>query len=391
MGGSGKKKSAKPGPTKWSDAFARTANLPCVFTVHWSHYGEVRDLVKGLDLPEHHQGGVFSTWYWATAILDGYVLENSTEGFPSGRLPSGIRVVGTRPLRLLCHLLELSQPRIRPDETAIPSKDDLLRELERQQRDQSESLESELEELLFADTTADLTVLAFELFGEPALPKEMNYDAARRIPAPGDWGRAGISMSDYREFFDVGVDIEEAKQWLQLAKSWNLHKILTSGISLSEAIAWHEDGIDVNAMPRLKEVGATAAEVKEWIALGGHAGNYPGARVLGISSTQVRPYMELGYPDLQAISFVEHNIPLETVRELDEELQPKPWERQVVRDFAISGVDRSVARRWVNLGLSMDWIQTALRKRVPLEQLEELVTAGKPTKQLERFIAAEDN
>jgi hypothetical protein len=387
MGGS-TKKTPKSKTTKWSDAFARTAGLPCVFTVHWSHYGEVRELVKSLELPGHHQGGLFSTWYWATAILDGYVLENSTEGFPAGRLPSGIRVVGSNPLRLLCYLLDLTQPRRRSGESEVPSFEDLKSMLVVQQSAQTEALGEDLESMLFADTTADLTLLAYKLYEAIGLPnpKAIPWDAASKIPGPDAWGAAGLSMYDFQHLGQSGLTVDEARQWVKLTAPYQVERIIADGVTLDEALRWQDEGVDVIAVAALKAVEATPDEVKEWLALGGFDGNFAIAKERNVTASQVRPFMELGYSDLAAIKLVEHTVSVEVVRGLDEVMQPKPWDQQIIVEFAIRGMKPATLAEWMASGINPGLMKLAVEKSIAVEDVQALVTAGKSRQQIEDFI-----
>ena len=321
---SGKSKAKKKeAPTPWSQVFHRTAKIPAAFTVHWSHDQEVRDLVNSFGTIAHHQGGLFSTWYWATPLLDGYVLENSTEGFPAGRLPSGLRVVGARPLRLICHLLGHTQPRRFAFEDSVPTKDELTSELERQQISGSESLGEDQRWMLYADTASDVVLLTYQLFGEKCLPKDLPGEASTKIPAPGEWGEAGFTRRDYSDFERAGIDLDDAKRWNELAVSWQVANLIAEGLTLVVAEFWQANGVDVIEVPSILRVGATIDEVVAWREAGARPGNMHLASERGISLDQMRPYLALGYSDHDAMAMIGDDIDVEYLRGLTTDLNPK--------------------------------------------------------------------
>jgi hypothetical protein len=93
--------------------------------------------------------------------------------FPAGRLPSGTRVVGYRPLRLLCHLLEISPPRRRlRGECDVPQPAELLDELEIQRSADTETLLARAARGLYIYDRASLLLLVSDLFGTRYLPAD---------------------------------------------------------------------------------------------------------------------------------------------------------------------------------------------------------------------------
>jgi hypothetical protein len=376
-------KSTTGKPTPWTQAFARTASLPCVFTVRNAHYERVNELVESLDLPTHHRGGVFQTWYWATPLLDGYVLWNSTEGFPAGRLPSGMRVVGINPLRLLCHLLDLTQPRKSLSEDTVPAPETLVALLESQRSKGSESLPTESRSLLFARDTSDLVILGYQLYGEAALPD--GY-AGSEIPAPGQWGEAGLSRRDYRHFTQANLPLDDAIQWKQLVDPRFLADLIGAGVTLDEARVWHNEGIEVREVPRLKKVGGVVADVKDWEAAGIRPHNFANARDRGLSLDDLRPYLAFGYSDYDAMDLFEHQVPVEMARDLHEEVQPKPWEYADLAKLAIIGMDRSTIRRWVSIGVRPAFILRAAKKSLSIEKVERYARTPRTSQELAQYI-----
>jgi hypothetical protein len=71
---------------------------------------------------------MFGNTYTVTPLLDGLIHRLITYGLPP--MPSGLRVIGHRPLRLLCGMQDLVPPRrLRSGEVAIPTQRELLAEL----------------------------------------------------------------------------------------------------------------------------------------------------------------------------------------------------------------------------------------------------------------------
>ncbi|WNM39161.1 hypothetical protein RMN56_29250 [Micromonospora halotolerans] len=79
-----------------------------MFVVAGAAADQVNQVVAGLDLPQATSNSLFDNAHWATPLLDGAVTRLLTYGLPA--LPSGTRVYGHRPLRLLCHLMDLRPP-----------------------------------------------------------------------------------------------------------------------------------------------------------------------------------------------------------------------------------------------------------------------------------------
>jgi hypothetical protein len=379
-------KSELKSATPWAQVFSRTADLPLVFTVRRSYYNEVNALIESLDLNEHHKGGLFSTWYWATPLIDGYVLTNQTYGFPSGSLPTGLRVVGANPLRLICHLLGLTQPRKFASEKSVPKVETLVAKLEEQQSHDLETLESGSHDFLFADTTSDLVVLSFKLFGEHGLPREMaGYE--HLIPAPGEWGENGFMLHDYKLLVETGIPLSEALKWSDLVRPvWRFVEIIKAGVTFNEVMEWHKEGVEPHCVPGLKEVGASFNEVREWMTVGGFAGNYASLKKTGVSVADVKPYMEMGFSDPWAMNLLTHKVSVSLLRELNEEMKPKQWEMQIVMRLAISGMDRATLHRWMQLGIRPEIIDIAVSKSIAIELMEAYTRTPKTPQQIEQFI-----
>jgi hypothetical protein len=379
-------KSESESAIPWAQVFSRTADLPLVFTVRRSYYSEVNALIESLDLNEHHKGGLFSTWYWATPLIDGYVLTNLTYGFPSGSLPTGMRVVGANPLRLICHLLGLTQPRKFASEKSVPKVETLVAKLEEQQSHGIETLESGSHDFLFAETTSDLVALSFKLFGEEGLPREMaGYE--HLIPAPGEWGENGFMLHDYKLLVETGIPLSEALKWSDLVRPvWRFVEIIKAGVTFNEVMEWHKEGVEPHCVPGLKEVGASFNEVREWMTVGGFAGNYASLKKTGVSVADVKPYMEMGFSDPWAMNLLTHKVSVSLLRELIEEMKPKQWGMQIVMRLAISGMDRATLHRWMQIGIRPEIIDIAVSKSIAIELVEAYTRTPKSPQQIEQFI-----
>ena len=122
-------------PVRWADVFHRSSISPEVFVVGPDHEAQVWDLVESLGVPQVTWVSMFSPAYWSFPLLDGVVIQNSNYGFPAMMLPNAVRVVGYRPMRLLCELLGVEPPTRRlKGEGKLASPDELRRELDAQKR-----------------------------------------------------------------------------------------------------------------------------------------------------------------------------------------------------------------------------------------------------------------
>ncbi|MFI6332461.1 hypothetical protein ACIBBG_29650 [Micromonospora chersina] len=123
----------------WSTVFRRSRISPHVFVVAEAAAGQVDQVVAGLGLPQATSNSLFDNAHWATPLLDGAVTRLLTYGPPA--LPSGTRVYGHRPLRLLCHLMDLRPPaRALTGERHVPDIDQLLADLDWQRQAEHQAL-----------------------------------------------------------------------------------------------------------------------------------------------------------------------------------------------------------------------------------------------------------
>src|ERR1035437_8587399 len=94
----------------WSSVFTRSHISPVVFHVRNEYWSEPTRLANEAGLPTVTSVSLFSNLYRSTPLLDGLVILISTEGWHHP-LPSGVRVVGFKPFRLLCLLMNLKPQR----------------------------------------------------------------------------------------------------------------------------------------------------------------------------------------------------------------------------------------------------------------------------------------
>lgn len=158
--------SSEPGRV-WSEVFHRSRISPHVFVVAQAAADQVNQVVAGLGLPRATSNSLFDNAHWATSLLDGAVTRLRTYGLPA--LPSGTRVYGHRPLRLLCHLMELRPPaRALTGERHVPDIDQLLADLDRQRQAEPQALLAQARTAMANDTQEVLTAVRV-FFGDERL------------------------------------------------------------------------------------------------------------------------------------------------------------------------------------------------------------------------------
>ncbi|MEV1146525.1 hypothetical protein [Micromonospora sp. NPDC049799] len=151
----------------WSDVFHRSRISPHVFVVADPARRGVAQVLHGLRLPEASSINLFDNAHWASPLLDGAVTRLRTYGFST--LPSGTRVYGHRPLRLLCHLMSLRPPaRALVGERAVPTVEQLLADLDRQRHVDTETLLAQARTTMANDPQEVLAAVR-ALFGEEAV------------------------------------------------------------------------------------------------------------------------------------------------------------------------------------------------------------------------------
>jgi hypothetical protein len=94
----------------WSTVFRRSTVHPAVFAVRdLAFSAELIAWSRGQGLAHRHQAYAFSAELDGWALLDGGLSQLQARA--SGRLRSGLRIIGWSALRLLVHELDLQQPR----------------------------------------------------------------------------------------------------------------------------------------------------------------------------------------------------------------------------------------------------------------------------------------
>jgi hypothetical protein len=109
--------------------------------------------------------------YSSAALLDGLVIHVHAHGFPAGQLSSGWRVLGYRPMRLLCLLMGLEPPRrALRSEHAVPVEEDLLEALVLQLNEPRAQVRKRAKRGLGIADRGQLLALVRDLFGEKYVP-----------------------------------------------------------------------------------------------------------------------------------------------------------------------------------------------------------------------------
>ncbi|MEU1841721.1 hypothetical protein [Micromonospora chersina] len=158
--------SSEPGRV-WSEVFRRSRISPHVFVVAKAAAGQVDQVVAGLGLPRATSNSLFDNAHWAAPLLDGAVTRLLTYGLPA--LPSGTRVYGHRPLRLLCHLMDLRAPaRALTGERQVRHIDQLLADLDWQRQAEPKALLAQARTAMANDTQDVLTAVQV-FFGDQRL------------------------------------------------------------------------------------------------------------------------------------------------------------------------------------------------------------------------------
>ena len=155
----------------WSDAFHRSRLSPVVFVVAADFVEPMLELLAMNGVPLVSHSSKSDSAYSSAALLDGLVISVLTYGFPAGQLSTGWRVLGYRPMRLLCLLMGLEAPRRRlRGEHVVPLEEDLLEALAWQQDEPPAQVRKRAKRGLGIADRTQLLVLVRELFGDEHLP-----------------------------------------------------------------------------------------------------------------------------------------------------------------------------------------------------------------------------
>lgn len=160
-----------PGMTRWTQVFHRSRISPGVFVVNRAYVNQVGEWVNLNDLPGWSYIEMFGNGYWVTPLLDGLIHQLDTAGLPP--MPSGYRVIGTRPMRLLCDMLKVVPPtKCLAGEAVIPTRDELLAALAAQRAMPKERLKAQAELGFQVRDAAGMRKLVEQLFGPRAVVKK---------------------------------------------------------------------------------------------------------------------------------------------------------------------------------------------------------------------------
>jgi hypothetical protein len=167
----------------WSDAFHRSRLSPVVFVIAKDFVDPVLEVLAVNSVPLVSRSPKSENSYTSAALLDGLIIHVHAHGFPAGQLPSGWRVLGCRPMRLLCLLMEVEAPRRRlRGEDLVATEEDLLEALAWQLEEPRAQLRRQAKRGLGIADRVELLVLVRELFGEEdlSLPQESDLKALLR-------------------------------------------------------------------------------------------------------------------------------------------------------------------------------------------------------------------
>lgn len=136
----------------WKTVFGKSRVVPLMFPVHPESRNEVLDVLEAIGVESWGTGPrMYDASCSAFPLLDGAVCQLFAYGMAP--MPSGVRVLGTRPLRLLCHLMDLRGPsRLLQLEEAHPDPSELMADLARQLRERPAHLEEQARVALFQDS-----------------------------------------------------------------------------------------------------------------------------------------------------------------------------------------------------------------------------------------------
>ena len=338
----------------WSDAFHRSRLSPIVFVVASDFVAPVRDVLEANHVALLTRGEMFENDDGSTALLDGLVNFVRTYGFPAGQLSSGWRVLGYRPMRLLCLLMGLEAPRRRlRGEHQVATPEDLLEDWQYGDRFQVQPNRG-----LGIAHRIQLLVLVRELFGEEYLPTPMGNDLKAALPAVSSrWALSGFNRLAEDEFNAAGIDVGEAVAWREhgLKFPW-------------EVLAVHPYGLST---------------IEIWI----EAGYYPtvAARYLAAGRTldRLAPYVAAGCPHNVVDRYLDAGLGPEVVTEY----QDAGIEGFDAANFASGGLLPDAAKRWHALGFNAYAARRILAAGGTIDEVLRLSEGGLAKAEIEKRIA----
>jgi hypothetical protein len=172
----------KPEPLPWSAVFHRSRLSPYVFVVAKDHENEVLREVRALAPTEVMSSGMFDHLHRAWPMLDGAVAQLDTYGMPL--LPSGVRVYGHGPMRLLVHVLGLRPPRrLLTGEKEIRDPETLLLKLGQQHNRSTDELQARAQHAMASDAAEVMAAVAY-FFGTSAAREGSTASTTSRPKKP---------------------------------------------------------------------------------------------------------------------------------------------------------------------------------------------------------------
>ena len=337
---------ASVGPYKWSDAFHRSRLSPVVFVVAKDFIEPVHEVLEANSVPFVHYGDDY--YHGAASLLEGMVISLTTFGFPAGRLSSGWRVLGYRPMRLLCLLMGLEPPRRRLlGEHSLATREELLEDLSWQRDEPRAQLEERANRGLGVIDRVGLLVLVRELFGEEYLPTPISRDLKAVLPAVSSrWALAGFNRLTEEELPAAGIDVEEAIAWREL------------GVSKPyEIIEAHPYGTNT---------------IREWVKAGFELMDAVWHLRKGRTLDQLTPYLAAGCPP----NCVDHYLEAGFGPEVATRYADAGFGGLVAARFAGLGLLPDVAKRWRDLGINPLVVQHILAAGGTLEKARQLRKEG---------------
>jgi hypothetical protein len=290
------------GRYRWSDAFHRSRLSPVVFVVAKHFIEPVREVLEANGVSFVGYGNMFDNYYGAASLLEGMVIYLTTYGFPAGQLSSGWRVLGYRPMRLLCLLMGIEPPRRRLlGEHSVATREDLLEDLSWQRDEPRAQVQERAKRGLGATDRVQLLLLVRELFGEEYLPMAMGNDLKSALPAVSSrWALSGFNRLAEEEFSAAGIGVEEAIAWrgLGLTFSWQVLAVHPYGLSTIET--WIEAGYDPIMAARYLAKGRTLDQLAPHVAAGCPRKAIDSYLDAGFGPEMVREYRDTGLDGFDA-------------------------------------------------------------------------------------------
>jgi hypothetical protein len=230
----------------------------------------VREVLEANGVSFVCYGNMFDNYYGAASLLEGMVIYLTTYGFPAGRLSSGWRVLGYRPMRLLCLLMGLEPPRRRLlGEHSLAMREELLEDLSWQSDEPRAQVEERAKRGLGVIDRLGLLVLVRELFGEEYLPTPLSRDLKAALPAVSSrWALPGFDRLAEEELPAAGIDVAEAIAWRTLGLSRPHQMIEARPYGLRAIRKWVEAGFDCMQAVSYLAKGRTLDQLSPYVTAG---------------------------------------------------------------------------------------------------------------------------